>query len=165
MLDKVSHLVFLDESGDHSLGYIDKQFPVFALASTIFEKNYYIQQANPLIDSLKYKYWGHRGIIFHSVEMRKTRGAFDFLFNPETRTNFMGDMYQLIDQLKFDIIAAGIHKLDHTHHYVTPHSPYDLTLEFIMERLYFYFKQTSHRCVLIAESRGQKENADLYAAV
>ncbi|SFS42785.1 DUF3800 domain-containing protein [Marininema halotolerans] len=161
MLESASHLVFLDESGDHSLEKIDQQFPVFALAATIFEKEYYLQQANPLIDALKYKYWGHRGVIFHSIELRKAQGVFTLL-EPKARMSFMEDMYGLIDNLRFQIIAAGIHKMDHTQDYRSPRSPYHLTLEFIMERLFFYFKFTSHRCLLIAESRGQKENHDLY---
>jgi hypothetical protein len=42
-----THLVFLDESGDHSLQHIDQQFPAFALAATIFDFEYYLSSANP----------------------------------------------------------------------------------------------------------------------
>jgi len=134
-----THVVFLDESGDHSLQHIDRQFPVFALAATIFEGEYYLNKANPMIDRLKYNYWGHRSIIFHSV------------------------LNMLIRDLDFKIIAAGIDKIDHLQQYIQPESPYNLTFEFIMERLFFYFKNTGNSCMLVAESRDKKENDDLYA--
>lgn len=158
----ITHLAFLDESGDHSMQHIDEQFPVFALAATVFEKNYYLDVANPKIDRIKYKYWGHRNIIFHSVDIRKQKEAFNILRDSAKRNGFMEDINQLISELEFKLIAAGIHKIDHMEQYHTPVPPYDLTLEFIMERLFYYFKGTGHRCAMIAEARGQKENSELY---
>ncbi|WP_287021546.1 DUF3800 domain-containing protein [Cohnella sp.] len=158
----LNHLVFLDESGDHSMQHIDRQFPVFALAATIFNVDYYLDTANPLIDRVKYKYWGHRNVIFHSVDIRKQKGDFSILREPEKRQNFLEDINKLIDNLDFKIISSGINKLDHLQQYHTPQSPYDLTLEFIMERLYYFFRNTKNRCLLIAEARGEKENAELY---
>lgn len=157
-----THVVFLDESGDHSLQHIDRQFPVFALAATIFEGEYYLNVANPMIDRLKYNYWGHRSIIFHSVDIRKQKGDFHILRDATVRNDFTNDMNTLIHDLDFKIIASGINKIDHLQQYTQPESPYRLTLEFIMERLFFYFRGTKQSCILIAESRDKKENDDLY---
>ena len=158
----ITHFVFLDESGDHSMQHIDRQFPVFALAASIFEVNYYLDIANPMIDRIKYRYWGHRNIIFHSVDIRKEKGVFNILRDSKKRDLFMGNINELIQNLDFKVIASGINKIDHLNQYITPDSPYDLTLEFIMERLYYYFKNTNYRCMLIAEARGEKENRELY---
>lgn len=161
-LANATHIAFLDESGDHSLQHIDVQFPVFALAATVFNIEYYLNTANPMIDRLKYKYWGHRNIIFHSVDIRKQKGDFQILREKDKREQFTEDMNRLITDLEFKIIASGIHKIDHIKQYTTPDSPYNLTLEFIMERLFFYFRGSNNRSLMIAESRGEKENADLY---
>lgn len=158
-----THVVFLDESGDHSLQHIDRQFPVFALAATIFEGEYYLNKANPMIDRLKYNYWGHRSIIFHSVDIRKQKGDFHILREAKVREEFTNELNMLIRDLDFKIIAAGIDKIDHLQQYIQPESPYNLTFEFIMERLFFYFKNTGNSCMLVAESRDKKENDDLYA--
>lgn len=157
-----THIAFLDESGDHSMQHIDLQFPVFALAATIFEKNYYFQTTNPIMDGIKYKYWNHRNVIFHSVDIRKQRGVFNVLRDAETRNNFMNDVSAFVSSLDYKIIAAGIHKSDHSRTYVTPGNPYGLTLEFIMERLYYYFRSSANKCLLIAESREEADNQRLY---
>ncbi|MDQ0062398.1 DUF3800 domain-containing protein [Paenibacillus harenae] len=157
-----THLVFLDESGDHSMQHIDIQFPVFALAGIIFESNYYYNVANPIIDGLKYKYWGHRNIIFHSVDIRKQKDVFSILRQKEVRESFLDDMTGMMNALDYKIIASGIHKADHMRQYTTPENPYNLTLEFIMERLFFYFKGSPSKCLLIAESRDDADNRRLY---
>jgi hypothetical protein len=71
-------------------------------------------------------------------------------------------MNSLIQKLDFEVIASGINKIDHLSQYSTPQSPYNLTLEFIMERLFYYFKGSQKSCAIVVESRGDKENDDLY---
>lgn len=157
-----SHIVFLDESGDHSMQHIDLQFPVFALAGVIFESDYYYKIANPIIDGLKYKYWGNRNIIFHSVDIRKQKGSFTILRDPQIRQSFLPDVNTMIQDLDFKIVSSGIHKADHYRQYMMPENPYSLTLEFIMERIFFYFRNTNKQCLLIAESRDDADNRRLY---
>ena len=57
-------IVFVDESGDHSLTSIDAEFPVFALAFCIVVKGDYILKITPEIQTLKFKYWGHDAIAY-----------------------------------------------------------------------------------------------------
>lgn len=157
-----THLVFIDESGDHSMQHIDLQFPVFALTGVIFENEYYYSIANPMIDGLKYKYWGHRNVILHSVDIRKQKGTFNILREREKREAFLNDVTNVMTHLNYKIIASGIHKADHLRQYMMPENPYNLTLEFMMERLFFYFKNTNSKCLLIAESRDDADNRRLY---
>ncbi|WP_082789897.1 DUF3800 domain-containing protein [Paenibacillus sp. GM2] len=157
-----THIAFLDESGDHSMQHIDLQFPVFALGSVIFEREYYYNLVNPTMDGIKYKYWKHRNIIFHSVDIRKQRGMFNILRDREIRTHFLDDITGFVSGLDYKIIAAGINKSDHFRTYAAPANPYVLTLEFVMERLYFYFKGSGNKALLIAESREDADNERLY---
>ena len=156
-----THIAFLDESGDHSLQHIDKQFPVFALAAAIFERDYYLNDASPRIDELKDTYWGHNNVIFHFIDIRKQKKEFRILRDPYTGQCFSEDLNALIKELDFTVISSGIHKIDFGNQYIRPSSPYDLTLEFIMERLYYFFKGTDCTCTLAAESRGDKEDMNL----
>ena len=47
------YVMFLDETGDHSLTKIDPQYPVFCLAGCIFDVDYYNKKANKIIDKVK----------------------------------------------------------------------------------------------------------------
>jgi len=40
-----NYIVYVDESGDHSLSSVNKDFPIFVLAFCIFEKAMYSQSA------------------------------------------------------------------------------------------------------------------------
>ena len=73
------YIVFVDESGDHSLTSIDADFPVFALAFCIVEKADYIAKIVPEMQALKFKYWGHDAIVLHEHDIRKEKGEFAFL--------------------------------------------------------------------------------------
>lgn len=46
-------VLFLDESGDHSLSKIDPQYPMFVLAGCVFEMGYYEDVVVPEINSFK----------------------------------------------------------------------------------------------------------------
>ncbi len=63
------YIVYLDETGDHSLEFIDKDFPVFALAMFICDTVYYNHTILPAVAQLKTDYFGHEGVILHSRDM------------------------------------------------------------------------------------------------
>ncbi len=48
------YIVYVDESGDHSLESIDINYPVFVLAFCIFNKQDYIRQVSPAIKKFKF---------------------------------------------------------------------------------------------------------------
>ena len=68
------YIVFADESGDHGLISIDPQFPVFALVFCLFEKERYLNEVDPAIRRLKFKYFGHDAVVLHEREIRKQKG-------------------------------------------------------------------------------------------
>jgi hypothetical protein len=59
-------ILFLDESGDHSLIKIDKQFPIFCLAGCIFDEVEYQQNSKSKIDAFKIRYFNKADVILHS---------------------------------------------------------------------------------------------------
>jgi hypothetical protein len=82
-------IIYVDESGDHGVTSIDPTFPVFVLLFALFRKNSYINRFVPALGSLKFRLFGHDGVILHEREIRKDLGAFSLLRDPEKKEQFM----------------------------------------------------------------------------
>src|SRR5216683_621493 len=50
------YIIYVDESGDHSLTSINPQHPVFVLAFCIFEKRAYYETIVPAVQRLKFDF-------------------------------------------------------------------------------------------------------------
>ena len=68
------YLVFVDESGDHSLVSIDPEFPVFALSLCVIAKSAYANYLLPRATQLKLDIFGHDEIILHEHDIRRRKG-------------------------------------------------------------------------------------------
>jgi hypothetical protein len=69
-------IVYVDESGDHSLESINSEWPVFVLCFCIFPVDAYISQVTPAIRKLKFATFGHDLVILHEHDILKRKGAF-----------------------------------------------------------------------------------------
>lgn len=158
--------VFLDETGDHSLSTIDPGFPVFVLTALIVEPGTYINQIVPEVCKLKMDYWGHEGIILHSRDIRKAQGSFVFLKQQEHRQPFYDRINRIMSVSDYSLICVGIRKDRHHKKYGdSANNPYALAMEYSLERLvYFLERQSKKDVMLVAESRGKKEDSDLNLA-
>lgn len=83
------YLVFVDESGDHSLTSINPQHPVFVLAFVIIKKADYVRQVCPALQEFKMRYWGHDEVVLHEHEIRKPRDQFSFLLKRDIEKEFL----------------------------------------------------------------------------
>jgi Protein of unknown function (DUF3800) len=158
------YIVYADESGDHSLTSINPQNPVFVLVFCVFEKDAYLNTVVPALYGLKFGFWGHDCPILHSHEIRKARGDFNILLNAETRAAFMARMNAMMETIPFTIIAAAIDKQRHARRYAQPANPYEIALEFCMERLQRWLgeKNQQHKQThVIVECRGRSEDRQL----
>ncbi|WP_210367945.1 DUF3800 domain-containing protein [Bacillus sp. REN3] len=156
-------LVFIDETGDHSLQHIDMEYPIFGLGALFCKYDHYVRHINPIFDDLKYKYFNKRHVLLHSTDIRRRRKDFNILLHPETRENFFNDLNTAIQEAPFFFVTSFVDKLKHSEQYVDPDNPYDLTLSFIMERSFFLIKKRypNAKCRFIAESRDHAENSKL----
>lgn len=155
-------LAYLDESGDHSMGNVDPSSPVFCLTLALFDSDRYIEEIVPAITRLKIKYFGHEGIILRSHDIRKQRGGFSILRDATVRHEFMDDLNSIMSLDCYELIAIAIRKDRHAERYTQPANPYDLSIEFALERLieWVEIKQKTEVHVL-AESRGVREDNNL----
>ncbi|MDH4188301.1 MAG: DUF3800 domain-containing protein [Nitrospira sp.] len=72
MADPLSDfLVFVDESGDHGMETIDKEYPLFVLAFCIIQKREYADRLTPALQSFKLKHFGHDNVVLHERDIRK----------------------------------------------------------------------------------------------
>ena len=85
-------IMFLDESGDHSLEKIDATYPVFVLAGCIFDFAYYTATVEPEVQALKQKHFSRTDIIFRSYDIRKQKNDFAPLVDKRKREAFYQDV-------------------------------------------------------------------------
>lgn len=158
------YIVFMDESGDHSLVKVDADFPIFVLTFVIVEKEAYAHDLVPAVKELKFRFWGHDAAILHSHEIRKPRGDFAFLQIKERRDAFLADLNEMMCEAPYTLVAVAIRKDKLTKQYRKPYSPYHLALELGLERVRDYLfrhGQKGRLTWLLAEARGDKEDQDL----
>ena len=158
------YIVYADESGDHSLTSIDRQYPAFALVFCLVRKHTYVDAIVPAIQKLKFEFWGHDSIVLHGHEIRKAQGDFNILLNPNVRARFIERLNEVIGAADFTVIAAVIDKEKHVKQYARPSDPYEIALAFCMEQLQRCLverKQVGRMTYVQVERRGKTEDARL----
>lgn len=168
MTDFSDYVVFVDESGDHSLTSIDPGFPVFALSFCVISKADYINAVVPAVQALKFKYWGHDAVILHEHEIRKRKGDFTLLLtNPDLRAEFLADLHQIMVDSPFKVIGSVIDKVKLKSKYADPWNPYEIALHFCLEKLLVFLRskgQDGRHVHVLFECRGKEEDAALELA-
>ena len=165
-LPNSEYIVYVDESGDHSLTTIDANYPIFTLAFCIFRKSDYTAIASPKLQELKFKHFGHDMTVMHEHDIRKPQGDFKFLQIADRRKVFIEDLSELITTVPFTIIASVIDKRTFLKKQKPPsNSPYNLSLLFCMERLQSFLQSKSEgekATHIVVESRGKREDRELF---
>src|SRR6476469_2890562 len=152
----MTRIVYLDETGDHSLEKEDKDFPVFALVMMACDLDQYRDTLVPMVNRLKFDYFGHECVIIHSRDIRKAQNDFGFLTDPVKKRDFYDRINEIMSAPGYELIAAVIKKQEHKAKYgKNATNPYDLALTFAMERLLPLLESEGQTQVyLIAEARG-----------
>jgi len=158
------YIIFVDESGDHSLEVVNPAYPLFVLAFCIVRKEDYTNRVVPSFQKLKFATFGHDMTVLHSRDIRKEHGEFVILRNLEKREAFLAGMSETIANAPFTLTVSAIDKPRHIAKYKNPYNPYHLSLRFCLERAYDFLiamGQTNRRTYVIAESRGKVEDKHL----
>lgn len=156
------HMMFLDESGDHSLKKIDSQYPVFCLTGVIADEGKYTNLIDPYLDNIKLRYWENTDIIFHSRDIRKCEPPFDNLLNPNTRKAFYADLDEYVQTIPVTVLASVILKTQLVDLYVDPSNPYEISMLFLMERFLYFLEEINDTGYITVEARDPKSNRDLF---
>lgn len=160
-------VIYVDESGDHTLTAIDRDYPVFVLDFCIFRKDRYANVVAPQVQAFKFAHFGHDIVVLHEHEIRKQKPPFVFLKSRDKRDTFMDGLNRLIEQADFTIVAAAIHKERLTQRYAAPGNPYEMALTFCMERAHAFLRERGQHLLtthLVVERRGKREDDELELA-
>ncbi len=161
------YVIFVDESGDHSLQSVDRNYPVFVLDFCIFQKTQFANVVVPNVQTFKFAHFGHDIVVLHERDIRQQNPPFVFLKDRQKRETFMDGLSRLIDEAEFTIVATVIDKQRHAETYANPVNPYNLALKFCMERAYGFLREREqHELIthVVAERRGKREDDELELA-
>lgn len=148
-------LMFLDESGDHSLDKIDPQYPLFVLAGVILDEEYAKTTLEEKLRVFKLDLFGTNDIVLHTADITRNRGGFERMKEPEFRHRFYERLNGLIGSLEFKVVACAIQKDEHLKRYgLSAIDPYLLSLHVLVERFIFEVNTERTEGTIIAESRG-----------
>jgi len=114
----------------------------------------------PLVNRLKFDYFGHEGVILHSRDIRKAQNEFRFLQLVDMRQPFYARINEIMEKSAYQVISVAIKKEQHKQKYgPSSEDPYNLSLKYAMERLVPVLERAGQKeVVVIAEARGKKED-------
>ena len=176
---EIQHIMFVDESGSPNLRAVNRHLregtlldigeKVLVISGLIIARPDYPDVRKAIVE-LKNLYWPpdgqyfyqkkqeNRRVCFHSEEIRKRQGPFAFSSNT-TYNQFISDLSSLMVSSPYKLLSAGLDKLAHAQKYTTPLHPYNLCMNFILERFAkFILCPGDHRGIVILEARGGKED-------
>jgi hypothetical protein len=114
-------VLFIDETGDHSLSKIDKSYPIFVLSGIIVDENYHDSDLTIILNDFKLRHFGTTEVVLHSQEMThpqnaKSREYIKFM-DVAFRRKFYKDFEHLLLQLDISAVACVIMKNKHFANY------------------------------------------------
>ncbi len=160
---KRKFIVYVDESGDHSLAKVDESYPVFVLAFCVFYQGNYVDNVVSALERLKFEKFGHDIIILHERDIRKETGPFKFRFKKQ-KEEFIDQLTTIIADSKFILIAAVINKRALGPRDEEDSNPYHVALRSCLDSLHALMKEKGQQEVdthVVFERRGKKEDREL----
>ena len=157
------YIVYVDESGDHSLQSIDEQYPIFVLAFCVFHKRHYSEAIVPALEKFKFNHFGHDQVVLHENEIRRRKGLFNIFKGKAHYERFIGELTSIIDYSKFILISTTIDKRELSKQGAEDNA-YHIALGHCMESLYDFLEeknQHANKTHVIVECRGDKEDKEL----
>lgn len=158
------HIVYVDESGDHSLQSVDPAYPVFVLAFCVFFKRHYSEVIVPALEKFKFNHFGHDQIVLHENEIRKEKGEFNIFRSRAEREEFLDELTDIIELGNFVLISCSIDKKKLTRQGDQSSNPYHIALAYCLETLHGFLSEKGEDCkqtYVVVECRGKKEDDEL----
>lgn len=158
-----NYIVYVDESGDHSLEFVNPRYPLFVLVFCVFQKDHYVQKVMPELSRLKISTFGHDMVVLHEQEIRKKTGAFNKL-NLQRREVMVEALSNLMAEIDLILIPIVIDKTALKKLGPDPTHIYHFAMQLGMERLYQFLQERDQQDLLthiIFEARGRCEDLAL----
>ncbi|MGB7300864.1 MAG: DUF3800 domain-containing protein [Burkholderiaceae bacterium] len=159
-----NYIVYVDESGDHTLLANDPDYPIFVLAFCVFHKSHYSQSVVPALEKFKFRHFGHDQVVLHENEIRKEKGQFNIFRSAEDKASFLDELSEIVDDSNFILIACIIDKRTFAEGGKLNTNPYHVALASCMESLYqLLCEKRQQTCLthVVVECRGKREDKEL----
>ena len=157
------YVVYVDESGDHSLQSVDENYPIFVLAFCVFHKRHYSEVIVPALEKFKFNHFGHDQIVLHENDIRKEKKPFNIFKSKDEKVRFIGELTEIIEGSNFILICCVIDKKIPAQE-DSMSNPYHVALVKCLEKLHeFLLEKNQHEknTHVVVECRGKKEDAEL----
>lgn len=162
-------LLFLDESGDHSLAAIDPEYPVFVLGGVLMDADYANRALEEEVARFKMDMFGQPDIVLHTMDIVRQRNGFEALRDANFRGRFYGSLNNLMSRLEYRVIACAISKPDlrkrrgakGKRRGAKDRDPYSLSLRVVAEQLCIAVGDEPSGGAIIAESRDHALDREL----
>ncbi len=150
-------VLYIDETGDHSLSKIDKSYPIFVLSGVIVDQEYHDGELSAALNSFKKRHFDTEDIVFHSQEMTHPQIAHNDLYMKFLDSNFRRAFYRdfevFLKRSKISIVACVIMKSKHFANYgLEAKDPYLLSFDNLVNRLVFDLSD-NQKGRIVAETR------------
>lgn len=158
------YIVYVDESGDHSLTSVDQNYPAFVLAFCVFHIRHYSEAIVPALEKFKFNHFGHDQVVLHENEIRKEKGAFNIFKSRAEKYRFLDELTAIIDRCNFILISCTIDKRLIGNRGESEPNPYHTALGFCMESLFEFLQeknQHTKKTHIVVECRGEREDREL----
>jgi hypothetical protein len=157
-------VVYVDESGDHSLTSVNPRYPLFVLSFCVLRTAVYNEQVAPALRRLKFAAFGHDMVVLHESDIRRRRGAFAHLMQAP-REQFLRDLTDTIAAADFQLVAAVIDKTRFIKKAAeSPGHAYHLALAMGLQSLFELLCAAGQQGSLthvVCEARGAQEDMEL----
>ena|SRR3989338_4003832 len=158
-------ILFLDESGDHNLNFLDPNYPVFVLAGCIMSQQAHDEILTPLVKTFKQRVFDSERVILHYVDYTRNQNGFEQMSGALFRENFYRQLNGIIAETDFTLVGCIIDKKKHKEKYkALAIDPYTLSLEIVVERFVKVLEYHDETGFIVAESRGQQLDNELNLA-
>jgi hypothetical protein len=147
-------ILYLDESGDHNLIKVERDYPLFVLGGIIVDRDYARTTLEKEVRAFKQVLFGRDDVILHTADIARNTGGFEKLMEAEFRQRFYRELNDLMRSLSFQVVACAIRKYEYVaRHGLQAIDPYLLSLNVIVERFCFELGDTPHSGLIVAEKR------------
>jgi hypothetical protein len=160
----MGYTLYLDESGDHNLINIDRNYPIFVLAGCIIADSENENNLQPALSTFKRTKFSSNDVIMHYKDYTRNTKGFEKMIEKSFREDFYDGWNKIIGDTDFILVSCLIDKTKHRKHYKNAMDPYLLSLTVILEKFVYFLNSRDARGVIIAESRGNQLDNELQLA-
>lgn len=158
-------VMYLDESGDHSLDKIDPNYPVFVLGGVIIDRAHVRTVVAPRIAELKSAFFLDEDTVLHTADIIRAKNGFEILKDEEVRERFYAELNKMMRELEYKVVACAIKKDGHVAQYrASAADPYMYSLHILVERLCKELGDVPDGGYICAEKRGLELDRELERA-